>query len=208
MSIKLTIYSDFVCPFCYVGAGLVEHFKTEFDIEDTWVPHELHPETPPQGQNMEELYNRFDIDNITGVLRQRGAPYGIEFGDMTLLANSRLALEAAEFARDHDGYHAMHMALFKAYFTDGKNIGDRAVLRGVARNCGLDTEALDKALNRGMYAERVRRGSLAAKQAGVTAIPTFVIEGQPPITGAVAENLFREALQRAAKNPAPAADNQ
>lgn len=208
MSIKMTIYSDFVCPFCYVGAGIVEHFKDEFDIRATWVPHELHPDTPAQGRDITELASRFDIDQVTTVLRERGAPYGIEFRDMERLSNSRLALEAAEFARDHGGYHRMHRALFKAYFTDGRDIGHRDVIRDVAGACGLDTAALDAALDQGRYTERVARGSEAAREAGVTAIPAFVIEGCPPLIGAVAENLFREALQKAADGLDDAPDNK
>lgn len=147
---------------------------------------------------MTDLFNRFDIDNITGVLRQRGKPYGIEFGDMNRLSNSRLALETGEFARERGDYRRAHMALFKAYFTDGRDIGDRAVLRSVAGDCGLAPDALMAALDEGRYTERVRRGSEAARRDGVTAVPTFVIKGRPPITGAVGEALFREALQGAA----------
>lgn len=148
---------------------------------------------------MTELFSQFDIDNVTQTLRQRGKPYGIEFGDMHWLSNSRLALEAAEFARDHDNYHAMHMALFKAYFTDGQNIGNMDVLKAVAGECGLNPDAMAAALKEGRYSDRVADGSVLARQAGVTAVPTFVIEGQPAITGAVNEVVFREALQAAAK---------
>ncbi|BDQ34084.1 hypothetical protein JCM14722_16260 [Pseudodesulfovibrio portus] len=157
---------------------------------------------------MTDLFNRFDIDNITGVLRQRGRPYGIEFGDMSRLSNSRLALETGEFARDHGDYHRVHMALFKAYFTFGRDIGDRAVLRSVAGDCGLDPNELMAALEEGRYTEQVRRGSDAARRDKVTAVPTFIIRGCPAITGAVNETLFREALQGAAAALSSATDNK
>ena len=147
---------------------------------------------------MTDLFNRFDIDDMTNVLRQRGRPYGIKFGDMHRLSNSRPALETGEFARDHGDYHRVHMALFKAYFTDGRDIGNRAVLTSVAVDCDLDPDELMTALDEGRYTERVRRGSEAAHRAGVTAVPTFVIKGRPAITGAVNEAVFREALQGAA----------
>lgn len=208
MSIKITIYSDFVCPFCFIGAGIIDAFRDEFSLQDTWVPHEIHPDTPQEGRDMTELFNQFDIDNITGELRRRGKPYSIEFGDITRLANSRLALEAAEFARDNDAYHRAHMELFKAYFTHGRDIGDRGVLADVVRGCGLDQEAMLAALDKGLYQERVRQGAEAARRAGVTAIPTFVIQGQPPITGAISETLFREALQQAASELPSGSDNK
>ena len=147
---------------------------------------------------MTELFSRFDIDNVTETLRQRGKPYGIEFRDMIRLPNSRRALETAEFARDHGSYHQAHMALFKAFFTDGKNIGDTDVLKSVAGECGLAPDALVAALEEGRYSEKVREGSAAAVRAGVKAVPTFIVEGLPAITGAVNEAVFREALQQAA----------
>lgn len=202
MSIKITIYSDFVCPFCYVGAGIIHTLKNEFDLEDTWIPYELHPDTPAEGKNLTEMVSQFDLDNISGELRRRGAPYGIVFGDMARLANSRLALEAAEFARDHDEYHRMHMSLFKANFTDSLDIGDINTLKSVGEGCGLDPDSLAVALAEGHYTGKVATGTADARKAGVTAIPTFVIEGRPAITGAVNETVFREALQQAT-NPFP-----
>lgn len=157
---------------------------------------------------MAELFSQFDIDNVTETLRQRGKPYGIKFRDMGLLANSRRALETAEFARDHGSYHQVHMALFEAYFTDGKDIANIDVLKSVVGGCGLDPDALVAALEEGRYLERVSEGSAAAGRAGVTAIPTFLIEGLPAITGAVNEAVFREALQRAAKSHSTPPDHK
>lgn len=162
------------------------------------MPHEIHPDTPAGGRAMTELFSRFDIDHVTQVLRQRGEPYGIRFGDMSWLSNSRRALEMSEFAREHGNYHRVHMAIFKAYFTDGKDIGDMDVLTDLAGECGLNADELVAALEEGRYSHRVAQGSDQARKAGVTAVPTFVIDGRPPITGAVNESVFREALQAAA----------
>ncbi len=66
---------------------------------------------------MTERFNQFDIDQAVITCNQRGKPYGIAFGDMALLSNTRLSLEAAEYAREHGAYHAFHDAVFKAGFT-------------------------------------------------------------------------------------------
>ncbi|MCJ2165564.1 DsbA family protein [Pseudodesulfovibrio sp. S3-i] len=167
-------------------------------MEETWIPHEIHPDTPPQGRIMTELFDQIDIDQVTMSCNQRGKPYGIRFKEMTLLANSRLALEAAEFARDAGAFQAFHGRIFEAYFTDGRNIGDLSVILDEAVRCGLDTYALKTALDERVHAGTVAEGSMAARAAGVTAIPTFLIPGQPPITGAVHEEVIRKALQQAA----------
>lgn len=129
---------------------------------------------------------------------RRGEPYGIRFGEMTRLPNSRLALEGAEFARDHGLFEPYHERLFRAFFTDGRDIGDPAVIVEEGAACGLDPAGLAAALADRRYGRRVAEGSEAARRAGVTALPTFAIEGGRTITGAVNETLFRDALEQAA----------
>lgn len=198
MAIHLTIFSDFVCPFCYVGSGIIDKLSNEFDLEVTWVGHELHPETPPEGVLLTKRYDPFDVDQVMFECRRRGEPYGLVFGEPAWLSNTRQSLEAAEFARDAGQYDCFHHAMFKASFTDGRNIGERAVILEVAEACGLDLSALSEALDQGLYRERVGEGSREAARRGVTVIPCFFIEDQPPLIGAVDEAVFRERLQAAA----------
>ena len=128
---------------------------------------------------------------------RRGEPYGIRFAEMTLLSNSRLALEAAEFARDAGRYPAFHGRMFRACFTEARNIGDMDVILDVGARTGLDVPALTEALADRRYGPRVEDGSKRARETGVTAIPTFIIEGQPPVTGAVNESILREKIEAA-----------
>ncbi|OIQ49693.1 DSBA-like thioredoxin domain protein [Pseudodesulfovibrio hydrargyri] len=197
MPINVTIFSDFVCPFCFVGSGIIDRLRKDFDIRDTWLPHELHPETPPEGRPLDDLVDRFDLDQVIMTCNQRGEPYGIRFARAEMLFNSRLALEAAEFARDAGLYHDFHGRMFRAGFTEGRNIGDMEVILDVALRTGLDREPLKAALADHRYADRVADGSRKAKEAGVTALPTFIVEGQPRVTGAVDESVLRQALEAA-----------
>jgi len=198
VSITITVFSDFVCPFCYVGSAIIDKLSKEFDLAVTWAGYELHPETPPQGVAIGELVDPFDLEQVMYTLRKRGEPYGLTFADPARLSNSRLCLEAAEFARDAGRYPEFHHAAFQAYFTDRSDIGDRAVLRDLARRCGLDPAELDAALDQGRYRERIGEAGREAARRGVTAIPSFFIGDQPVLTGAVSEAVFRERLQAAA----------
>ena len=173
--------------------------KKDFDIEDTWIPHEIHPETPAEGRASTELFNQFDIDQVVTTCRQRGEPYNLEFGNMAWLSNTRLSLEAAEFARDMGRYEEFHHNVFKAYFSENRDIGDMAVLLDVAQKSGLNSEKLKLVLDEKRYADRVKEGSETARTDGVTAIPAFFIEGGETITGAVSEERFREVLKSVAE---------
>lgn len=130
--------------------------------------------------------------------RQKAAPYGLKFGDLKWLSNSRLSLEAAEYARDKGVYDDFHHAVFEAYFSDGKDIGDKNVLMECASRVGLDLDELSAVLDAGRYGPRVEEGSREARRLGVTAVPSFFIDDLPAITGAVAEERFREALESVA----------
>jgi predicted DsbA family dithiol-disulfide isomerase len=149
---------------------------------------------------MTELFSEFDINNVVATCNQRGAPYGLHFGNLRHLSNSRLALEAAEFARDYGKYDIFHHAVFKAYFTNLEDIGDHNVLHRIARTCGIDPTKLQTALDEKRYSRHITNGSKLAQEAQVTAIPTFVIEGKQSITGAVHEDRLRSILETERKN--------
>lgn len=169
--------------------------KEEFEIDDIWVPYEIHPETPVEGRLITELFTQWDVDYVISTCRQRTERYGFTFADRPWLSNSRKALEAAEFARAKGKYHPMHNALFKAYFSDGQDIGDMKILLKLASENGLDSNELETALNEKTYAKTVAQGSEEARLLGVRAVPSFFIEDLPVITGAVHEDVFRKALQ-------------
>ena len=79
-------------------------------------------------------------------VRTMGAPFGIAFTDITRISNSRLALQAAEFARENGAFDAFHTALFQAYFSSGLDIGDLEVTMQIGRDVGLDGETLGTAM--------------------------------------------------------------
>jgi predicted DsbA family dithiol-disulfide isomerase len=170
--------------------------KKEFAIEDEWLSLEIHPETPAEGVLLADKFKGANMDAMYDNLRHAGAPYGIEFGKMTKLSNSRMALEASEFARDHGKYDEFHGAIFHAYFTEARDIGSAEVVLGVAKQVGLDTDELQKALADGRYLPRLQEAQEEAYQYGISGTPTFIINGRYKVYGAQPLDAFRNALQR------------
>jgi predicted DsbA family dithiol-disulfide isomerase len=132
-------------------------------------------------------------------LRRSGAQYGITFGDVKLLSNSRLSLEAGEYARDHGRFHAFHEEIFRAYFTGVKDIGRIEVILEAACSAGLDTEALATALREGRYRARLREAQEESERYGVTGVPAFIVEDKYKIVGAQPLEVFREVLENLGK---------
>jgi predicted DsbA family dithiol-disulfide isomerase len=129
-------------------------------------------------------------------MEQRAAGLGIRFTrGRTWTSNSRLALEAAEFAAEHDDALAFHRAMFKAYFEELADIGDIDVICGIAASVGLPEAELREALAERRYRDDVDQGIEWAQQAGVTAVPTFVLGEQYGIVGAQEAPMFEQVLR-------------
>lgn len=170
--------------------------KKEFRIRDEWVSFEIHPETPPQGVLLFERFPEAVLNRIFQNIRAAGTSLGIRFGELSLLSNSRPALEASEYARDQGHYDSFHAKVFHAYFTDTRDIGSLDVLLDLARADGLDTDELKTALEERQYASRLNEALAEARQLGITAVPTFIIDGGERIIGAQSLDVFREKLRK------------
>jgi len=160
-----------------------------------WQGVEIHPDTPPQGRPLTELFRPEDIERMMRHLRIAGAPFGIAFADRPLLSNSRLALQAAEYAREHGRFPQFHSATFSAYFSLGLDIGDPDVLRQIARDAGLDADGMMDAIKSGRYLPKLDEMRQEAGLRGLTGIPTFVVGDKKTIVGAEPLDVFRKVLR-------------
>ena len=194
--INFKIFSDYIWPFCYIGKGIVDQLKQEYAINDEWVSYELHPETPSAGMLLSERFRGYDLSSFYENLRAQGKAVGVVFGTHTILSNSRLALMASEYARDHGRYDSFHKNIFHAYFTQGLDIGKLDVIAYVAGKSGLDEKETLSAIRDGRYALRLNETRKEGQLIGLTGIPLFVIENKYQITGAQPIETFRSYLDK------------
>jgi len=137
-----------------------------------------------------------DWDGMYRNLRKSGERYGIQFGDVRLLSNARMSLEAGEFAKQCGKFEAYHEAIFSIYFTQARDIGSWDGVRKAAEVAGLDTAELKKALDEGRYRKILAAVTDAAHRTGINSAPTFIINDRYMITGAQPLEVFRDALIR------------
>jgi predicted DsbA family dithiol-disulfide isomerase len=146
---------------------------------------------------MTKRFRPEDIKRMMEHLRTMGAPFGITFVDRPILSNSRLALQAAEFAREQYLFDPFHTALFAAYFSLGLDIGNIDVLSMIAHDAGLDAGAMKQALQAGKYLNRLEAVKEEAAVRGVSGVPAFFIKDKKSVVGAQPLDVFRKALRSA-----------
>jgi predicted DsbA family dithiol-disulfide isomerase len=173
--------------------------KQEFEIVEEWLPFEIHPDTPPEGVLWKDYFPGMNPEAFFRQLDERGRKMGVRFGSQPLMSNSRLAMQGGEFAKERRKYDAYHEAVFRAFFTECKDIGDQEVILDLAKVVGLDVVALRKALEGGIYMPRLQETSRKAKISGFSAAPTFVIEGYGSLSGAQPIEQFYKILRSVEK---------
>lgn len=173
----------------------------EYDVDVEWRPFYLHPETPPEGAPLPE-YIRTRHAGTYGRLQERAGASGREMVRRDFIANSRRALEAAEYARSQGLFQAFHEAVFRKYFGEARNIGRWDVLRDAAEEAGIDPDAMQQAVEEGVYATVVDESTARAAALGITGVPTYILDDRYAIVGAHPYEVFESAMERLAEGRA------
>jgi predicted DsbA family dithiol-disulfide isomerase len=213
-ALKVEIWSDVMCPFCYIGKRkfekALEAFPGRGNVEITWKSFQLDPDIRSgHGKSVTEyLAERkgWTLDQSRQAHAQvtrSAASVGLAYDfDKAVVANSFDAHRMVQFSKAHGKGDALEEALFKAYFTEGKDIADHAVLADLAVEAGLNRKEAEDALADGSYADGVRRDILEARQIGVQGVPFFVFDRRFAVSGAQGSEVFLRALEEAAREAA------
>lgn len=185
--LKVTVFSDYICPFCYVGDARLDKLKEHFDLVVDWSFFEIHPDNPAGGKPVSELgYPPEQWQRMMKNLETMAAADGLELAPRSFTTNSHRALLLAEAAKDlgAETFEQLHKRLFTAYFAEQKNIGDEKVLREIAREAGIPNDAVDRALTDEAYERRLEQQQARAAMLGVQGVPGFLF-GKYFVSGAV-----------------------
>ncbi|NIR59349.1 MAG: thioredoxin domain-containing protein [Gammaproteobacteria bacterium] len=199
--LDVTVFMDYVCPFCYVGAVRLERLRDTYDLRVHWALVELHPETPAQGRLLAALgYPPEQWRRMMRHLEAMAETEGLSFVPREKTVNSRCALLLAEAAKeaDREVFYALHWRLFEAYFAEGRDIGDETVLRELARTAGVPQATVSAAWREPRYARRLARNLAIAGAWGVSGTPTYLFNRRK-LAGAVPTETLREAAAEIAE---------
>lgn len=202
--LKVSVFSDYICPFCYFGSRRVLRLRDEFDLKVNWCGLEIHPETPAAGMPVEHLgYSADRWSRMQQALQHMARDEHIDMTARTFTTNSQRALLLAEAAKQAgtEAFYALHEGLFHAYFVEGRNIGDPAVLEDLAASAGLAPDLVHDAWRAPRYRQRLALNLRHARELGVSGTPAYVF-GDNVIVGAVPYADLHAAAHALARAPA------
>ncbi len=205
---KVEIWSDVACPFCYIGKRSFEDALSKFSdkdkVEVVYRSFELDPKTP---KDVEQ-----DVHDMLaakyGMTRDKAKEMGQNVSRMAELSGLKFEFDTMILTNTFDAHRLTHYAakygkrpdmteqLFKAYFTDSKHVGDHEVLAGLAEDIGLNKQEVLEVLASSEYTAEVRAEEHDAQQLGVNGVPFFVINRKVGISGAQSAEYFLNALKQ------------
>lgn len=212
--IQVDIVSDIVCPWCWLGTRYF--FKavqnSPYDVEVTWRPYMLDPTLPPEGRPYGDYMkakfgdapdNRFKAmrDHLEAAAPDAGITF--RFGDIPMRPNTLNAHRLMKWAQGQDVGDQAAEALFKAFFDELKDVGDKGVLVQIAENIGLDGTIVGDLLDSAQDTQAVTEEIQFFRNLGVSGVPTFIHNGRYAIQGAQEPETHLQALEKTATLPPP-----
>jgi predicted DsbA family dithiol-disulfide isomerase len=207
-ALNIEIYSDLICPWCYIGKRRMEAglklLGEEFVPKIVWRPFQLNPDMPVAGMNRRAYRTKkfgswdrslaMDVE-VTAI----GKSLAIEFNyDKVLVTpNTMSGHRLLWWAEQRDQQNALAEALFRAYFTEGRDIGRHDVLAEIASEAGLPNAEADAFLDSVAGAKEVSEEVNKGLDLGLEGVPFFVVNGVPAVAGAQDAEAFLQAFQHA-----------
>jgi predicted DsbA family dithiol-disulfide isomerase len=178
----------------------IERLKTEHHVKVEWVHFPLHPDTPPEGRSLADLFRGRNVDRAAmhAQMKARMTAEGLPYGDRTMTYNSRLAQELGKWADTVPGGEAIHDALFRAYFVEARDISRPPVLLEIAEQAGLPAAGAREVLEQRTFKDAVDRDWQLSREYGITGVPTFVA-GRYGVVGAQPYEALEQLVKKAAE---------
>ncbi|MFO0726639.1 MAG: DsbA family oxidoreductase [Myxococcota bacterium] len=205
----IDVWSDVMCPFCYMGDALLakalETFPHQEQVEVRYRSYQLMPGLPTDSDmNATDILvkakgiPRAQAIAMNKQVEARAAELGLEYHlDQALVVNTRSAHRLSQFALAEGKQHCFVQRLFRAYFTEGKNVGRYDVLADLAAEVGLDRTRALEVLESGGFDAEVATDQSQANAIGIRGVPFFVLDGKYAVSGAQPVEAFQKALDMA-----------
>lgn len=205
---KIEIWSDVMCPFCYIGKRNFEtalaRFKDKEEVEIIWKSFQLDPTLPEVAQESQHDYLVKSkgmspaqvgsmLENVTRMAKQAGLDYHL---DLSIMVNSFRAHRLIQLAKNEGLGDEAEERLFRAYFTEGLNVADTDTLTRLGKEIGLEGARVREALEDNLFAELIRNDIEEAQALGIRGVPFFVFDRKYGVSGAQPPEQFLQTLEK------------
>ena len=209
-TLRIDFVSDVVCPWCAIGLASLEQalqrLQGEIAADIHFQPFELNPQLPAEGEGIgEHLQRKYGMDQAQLAdnqerIRARGAALGFvfDFNARSRIWNTFDAHRLLHWAGIEGGQRALKHALLQAYFSEGRNVSDRATLVDIAGAAGFDVARAQAILGSGEYADEVREAEQFFTRNGISGGPAVIIERKHLVSGGQPVEVFERALREIA----------
>lgn len=206
--LKVQIWSDIMCPFCYIGKRRMEEALSQFEHKEAvaieWKSFELDAGFIPSPEDnvIEHLAEKYRKDkdwaqNMVENMTENAKTAGLDFHfEKAVLANSHNSHRLLHLAKKYHLANELEELLFKAYLTDGQDLNNLNTLRKLGIEAGLKAEAVDQVLHSDLYSKEVKQDILEANTVGVQGVPFFVFDNKYAISGAQPATAFLQTLEK------------
>ena len=180
---SIKVFSDFACPFCYIGFSIADKLRQENpDINFEWFPYELEPDAPIEGYDFSDNYPIEQINMSYKRIMRLGSEYELEYNNKTKKSNTHRLHKASLYANKEGKFYEFAKEAFRAVFEDGKNVGEPVVVNDIGLAAGLNIVEMNRCIDAGNFDEQIEDAKNLATEYNIDSVPTFILEDGKQVT--------------------------
>lgn len=192
---KIKVFSDFACPFCYIGFAIAKKLVLEDEeVDFSWYPYELDKNAPQEGSFLGDMVPAEQIEMAYRRIERLGSEYDLVYTNKTRKYNTALLHRAALYAASVGMFYEFADQSFKAIFEQGKNVAMAEVVNEIGLMVGLDITEMTRMIKEGCFEEQIRTASEMAQAYRIESVPSFIREDGKVITQLKKYEKFKEDL--------------
>lgn len=198
MKIKIIMFTDFICEWCYLGKRILDTLKDKYEFEMEYKFIEIHPDTPQEG--MPFTYHLHFPKRFFDMINKLGEPYNIQIAYKDIFANTRNSLLLAEYASNIGKLDTYMKLVWDKYMLEGVNISREDVLQDIVMGIGINPKSVSKVLSSYQYLEKLEVNHRLYNQFDCNGVPSFIVNEEYRLTGAQSAQTWTDLFKKIQNN--------
>ena len=194
MKYTITMYSDYLWPYCYIGNGIIDKLRQDYDIEVIHKGFEIHPDVPEEGMLLKDYFP--NAGQMFSQLKMFAGRYGLDVSEVSMMPNTNKMLQLGEYAKDIGKSEVFEKIVFRAVFVEDRNISTMDEIISLCEKAGIAEEEVKSVLSSDKYRMKLEDNKKFCRENNITSVPTFIINDQVAIVGAQGPESFKKAFSQ------------